>query len=685
MNAIVRAYWTAKGVGWDNLPRRLLQLYRIRTGWLRKRLSPDQFSPEAFAQACPAGPAEQRAFWKRRAGRFPAPAEAEALSGIADEAAWARHVTAPAEKALAGDYLFFSHWYGRLGWPPRFNHDPVNGVDWPVGRHWLLPGRPLHDIKLVWEPSRFSLAYLFARAYARSRQDKWAEAFWTMLDAWIEQNPPELSAAWACGQEMTFRLMAMLFAAMATLDSPAAGPERLHALSRLAWQTGRHISININQARMQGNNHAISEAVGLWTVGVLFPEFIPAAAWRRRGRDILAAEVERQIYDDGSFVQHSLNYHRVMTDDLLWALALARSAGEDLPPVVTDRLGRAADWLGQMIDPASGGVPNYGANDGANVLPLACCDYTDFRPTLQAAWRLLRGRRCFDPGPWDEKMLWLLGPESLDAAVVPPRRGPAFAARDGGYYVLRGANSWAMIRCHSYRDRPNHADMLHVDLWHKGVNVLCDGGSYSYNCPPPWRHYFLSTAAHNTVQIDGQDQMVKGPRFLWFLWTRSQLERFETSADGRKGSFCGRHSGYDRLAGKVVHRRSIQRDGDSYTIVDDILATDAGPHEVVLRWRLAPGPWRRDGDTWTGQVAGEEWGLTVAGSRAIECRLAAAEESPAVEGWESLYYGQKTPAPTVIVRASAGGNLRLVTLAGPGTPGRDQLDRLAEVCEETGP
>jgi len=666
MNIIQTGWWTAKGVGWDNLGRRLLQAWRVRIGLLRRRLEPSSFSQEAFAPQCRAGLADQPECWKRRQGRFLPAVAADALARMADESVWAQNVTRIAAKALAGDYPFFSRWFGRLGWPPEFNLDPLHHIRWPAGEHWLgtaRSGPPRDDIKLAWEPSRFALAWHFARAHARSGEEKWAQAFWAMFDAWVAQNPPQLSVAWGCGQEMTFRLMAMLFAAVRTLDSPAATPERLYALTRLAWQTGKHIDININQARMTGNNHAISEAVGLWTVGLLFPELAQAGPWHDRGRRILAAEVARQIDDDGSYVQHSLNYLRVMLDDLLWACALARIHGQELPPVVPDRLERATSWLVEMIDPASGGAPNYGNNDGASVLPLSCCDYPDFRPTAQAAWFLLHGARCFPPGPWDEKMLWLFGPASLEAPVKPLARRAAFSAPGGGYYILRGGDSWAMVRCHSYRHRPAQADMLHLDLWYKGVNILRDGGSYLYYAPPPWGDYFHSTAAHNTIEVDGQSQMVKGPRFLWFYWTRSSLLRFETSPDGATGCFEGEHYGYARLPGRIVHRRKIVRKGDLCFVIDDLLG--AGRHDFALRWRLCPTAWQESAGAYQADIAGEPFQIALRLPEGIESRLLSGQEGPPPEGWESLYYGQKTPAPTIVAAGAGILPARLITLIGP--------------------
>ncbi|MCE5278174.1 MAG: alginate lyase family protein [Planctomycetaceae bacterium] len=664
MNAFSRLFWTARAVGWDNLPRRVLQAWRIRSGLLRKRLDPAHFSDEAFAAECDPHLAASVENWRQKATRFFKVPSPQALAAVADDDAWEQSVHRISQAALDGQYLMFGCNTAPLGWPPDFNRDPIHNIQWPVGEHWTRTahsGPPRDDIKLVWEASRLSLAYYFARAYARSRQECWAVALWQMVDAWIEQNTPQLTVAWGCGQEMSFRLMAALFGAFATLDSPAATPQRLERLTRLAWQTGRHISININQARMQGNNHAISEAAALWTIGLLFGEFNQADLWRQRGAEVIEAEVLRQIYDDGSYVQHSLNYHRVMTDDLLWVLALARINNQPLPPAVADRLKCATQWLAQMVDPVSGHAPNYGPNDGAQVLPLSTCDYTDYRPALQAAWVLTQGRRALPPGPWDEKSLWLMGGDALAAPLEPPARESAFAARDGGYYVLRGRDSWAMTRCHSYRHRPNQADMLHVDLWHKGVNVLRDAGSYLYYSPPPWQHYFLSTAAHNTVEIDGQDQMVKGPRFLWFNWTASHLEQFEATPEGFR--CIGSHEGYRRLKDGIIHRRAIERRGDVYEIIDEI--GPAGAHEVALHWRLAPLEWRRHGNEWRADVAGDDYRVQIFMPPDMALDSVCGEEGPRPQGWESCYYTQRTPAPTLTVRGRVELPICVRTIVGP--------------------
>ena len=65
-------------------------------------------------------------------------------------------------------------------------------------------------------------------------------------------------------------------------------------------------------------------------------------------------------------------------------------------------------------------MPVYGSNDGALVLPLNNCDFTDYRPLLQLGSYATKGTRLFQPGAWDEPLYWLYGSQALQSKVDTP-------------------------------------------------------------------------------------------------------------------------------------------------------------------------------------------------------------------------------------------------------------------------
>ncbi len=677
MNRFVQMFWMVRAVGWENVPRRAWHIMKGRLGIdssdrLVRELQQGHLA-SAFVPAYAPDEALQR--WRERTEKFftgPRQNEMlrEELPRVVDPDLWDKQVTQLVNALPRGQMRLFHHHLATTGWPVNFQRDPLHDVQWPTGlsRRGYAQFDPRYkDLKCVWEASRFQVAFLLGREAVRHADSPAGDLFWDLLEEWDRQNPFGRTAQWVCGQEATFRLMSWLFAAGALVDAPGARADRYHRLTELAYLTGRLIEDNIVYARSQKNNHALSEAAGLWTLGLLFPELRRAAGWRAWGRRVICEEVERQIQPDGSYVQHSLNYHRVMLDDILWSMQLGQLHGDPLLEI-WPRIGSALQWLLAMTSRETGRVPNYGANDGALILPLSTCDYVDFRPVAQAMNFALHGRRAFPPGPWDETMLWLCGAASLAVPTTiggrnGARRAPNFEAADGGYYTTSGPRSWLFTRVHSYRDRPTQADMLHVDLWYDGENLLRDGGSYHYYCEPPWQHFFESTAGHNTVEVDRQDQMVRGPSFLWFRWTKAKLREYSFSLDGRAAFISGEHYGYRRLPGRVVHRRSILRVVDSYVVIDDLLG--AGEHELVLRWRMADLDWKATQNTWQADIAGNPIELQLNVPAPFTTQLLRGVEGERPEGWESLYYAERTPVPTLVSQGVTSLPVRLVTLVSP--------------------
>jgi len=121
---------------------------------------------------------------------------------------------------------------------------------------------------------------------------------------------------------------------------------------------------------------------------------------------------------------------------------------------------------------------------------------------------------------------------------------------------------------------------VHVDK----APLLIDTGTSTYE-PGPVRRRERSTAAHNTVQVDGADSTE-----VWGVFRAGRRARVSGLAVRTVSSaitFEAVHDGFRRLPGRPLHRRRwlLTRDG---LWVDDLVA-GRGPHEIVIRWQLATG------------------------------------------------------------------------------------------------
>jgi hypothetical protein len=314
-----------------------------------------------------------------------------------------------------------------------------------------------------------------------------------------------------------------------------------------------------------------------------------------------------------------------------------------------------------MLDPASGRTPNLGANDGALILPLALTSFTDFRPTVQAAARAFL-RFQMPAGVWDELSLWL----GLDAHEK---------AYESNLYLAdqpRGRNSWAYLRTSAFSSRLGHMDQLHLDLWWRGLNVAQDAGTYLYNADPPWDNPLVTGRVHNTVTVDGRDQMTRGGRFMvldWFpAYSKSEVLTDETAL----GRVVGSHDGYPG----VRHDRTVTVFTDERWVVEDSLISK-NPHTYRLHWLLPD--WEWDIEKWESgfeirlrstfgwiplhittdsQFPNNDYRLTLvrAGDVAFGLR-----DVQSFEGWVSPTYGTKIPALSLAFEVQSESSIKFTT------------------------
>src|SRR6185295_11415525 len=107
------------------------------------------------------------------------------------------------------------------------------------------------------------------------------------VEDWRDNNPPQLGANWKCGQEISFRVMAWCFGLYGFLDAQSTTAQCVASLAQMIAISGARIEANLDYALSQHNNHGISEGLGLWTIGSLFPELRSAERWREKGRQVL--------------------------------------------------------------------------------------------------------------------------------------------------------------------------------------------------------------------------------------------------------------------------------------------------------------------------------------------------------------------------------------------------------------
>lgn len=619
-------------MGWRYLSFRLTYELKRRLGWL-KRQYPTHPAPQEFITL---------ADWRKSAPAF----FFFDRSAISVEKKRAPQLETMLEGFRKGKLRFFSSEIYEIGTDYDWLTNPENGYRYDNQKHWtVIPdfSTEAGDIKWVWEKSRFSYLYGLIR-YDYHFEEDLSETVFSEIDSWIAANPINQGPNWRCSQEISLRVLNWTFALYYYRNSDTLTEERFQrVLHCIYWQL-KHVAANINFSRIAvRNNHALTETLMLYLGGNLFPFFPESKQWVKQGKRWFVEEIDYQIYEDGTFLQFSHNYHRVAVQLLSWALYLCDAWGDSWPEVVYDRARKSVAYLNACMAGNEGALPNYGANDGALFFPLSSADYRDFRPSLNALYYYFNRQDLYHIITVKEEQQWYRGAlQPKQAAGIELTHQKLQAFREGGYYLMRESEALTFIKCGRYRDRPSQADNLHLDIWWHGENILRDAGSYMYNTSEDLIRFFNGTKGHNTAGLGVFDQMKKGPRFIWLNWSQAEEAVLEEKEEYLV--FYGRIRAFEEIGPNIFHERWVQKKKGKakWLVTDRIIPTFGQP----LRQYWHPNP-----------------------DSAFKIHLSAVDEHQeklpiqTQGGYYSGYYGQKEMAPTLVFETTGSEIRTEITLA----------------------
>ncbi|WP_028806268.1 heparinase II/III family protein [Streptomyces sp. 303MFCol5.2] len=640
-------------------------------GWYLRRLS--RMGPREVGGR--AGDAVRRRRWRSvrpdgpsvTGARFTAVLPAGTIAAVSPDAA--KRLVAEADRLMAGHAGYFGVDRDDLA-DPDWWYDPKTGRRAPWGYAFDVPYRnedAVGDIKQIWELSRHQYLTVLAAAYAVTGNERYAERVAEHLRSWWAGNAPLRGVHWTSGIELGIRLLSWVWIRRLLDGWPGAAAlfEENPVAVRQIWHHQRWLAAFPSRGS-SANNHVVAEAAGQFAAACAFGWFPSSARWRADALRSLEVQLRNNTFDSGLNRELATEYHGLVLELGLAAVAEADAAGVPVPASIRRVLLRMTDALAAVVDNRLRPPRQGDADDGHGLV-------VDGEGTDRWASLLSTGDAVFGRLAWWPTVTGTDVRTPLLAALIrpyaengtapdmsrPESRPTHFA--DAGMTILRGPGEiWC--RCdggpHGFLSiaAHAHADALSVEVRHDGVDVLADPGTYCYHGQPEWRQYFRSTLGHNTLQLDGGDQSVSGGPFLWTRHARSRVLVVDTSgASGAPGTsdpsdagtarWCAEHDGYQRS----VHRRRVELTAASQElrVVDEV----RGPRRAVrLAFHLGPAiaadlVGSRAQLTWTRDGEDRSAALDLPGQ--LSWRAHRGESDPPL-GWYSPGFGRKEPTTTLV-------------------------------------
>jgi hypothetical protein len=534
---------------------------------------------------------------------------------------------------------------------------PGGKIDWSFNP---TQGKSNFTHEWGWSTNRHGWWQRLANAYSVNKEDKYA-AFWAMqFRDWVQQCPVPAIAQEHGGSRWrgleaglrTTRVWPVTFLALA--QSPGVPDADILLFLKLLISHGNYLSAH----PYKPGNHYMIGMVGLYTIGVVFPELSDAVHWRKQGFDNLSNSIARNSLDEGAWYELSPAYHQWCANLALGALEIAKRNGgtTESEKAAVAKLQKLCEWNVYLTTP-DGIAPRL--NDGGLV---------NVNNDVQKAADV-----------FTESILLQWGARKPNA---PEPSFKSIALRDSGYFISRTGwkkdDSYNLFDVGPLGGWHGHQDALNVVTYFFGRHFLFDNGGYKYDTSE-WRKYGITTAAHNTAMIDSLGQYRGYNNETDIIGKNSKETPVPIFAIGDKidyasGWYCGDYGVKSKSKRIANHRREIAFLKPNGTrnplmvVVDNFTPLDNAPHHYEVRWHLLTTQWQTGMAgrcVWTTDSGRPNLAVLVLDG-ADEYQADSGVKKPQLLGWDFVGQGGgEAPALTLRQSRKAAGPVRMITVLVP--------------------
>lgn len=416
------------------------------------------------------------------------------------------------------------------------------------------------DVKFPWELSRAHFIWTLGKAYWTTNRIEYKEKFIALISDWLAQNPFCYGVNWLSAMEVALRATNWIAGFYFFCDDLQYASFWIKFLKSL-FEHGLYLEQNLEYTRRSGN-HLLADALGLLMLGFFFKQTKQGQKWLTLSKRILEEEILRQTYPDGLNYEMSLAYHRFTTELFLAAWILASLHQQRLSEAFRLRLEKMLEVILHYTKP-DGTAPLIGDADDGRLFWFNPESDFNLHIDLLATASVVFQRSDFKAAAlhFSEHALWLTGIEGWERfhrlpAASQPTSSHFFAISK--LAVLRTPEMHIVIDAGELGKYGwgghGHNDTFSFELFYDTATFITDSGNFCYLSDPTLRNRFRSTAAHNTVMLDGIELATfAGPFKVKTDWTKPAVLKWHTSHTCDELEV--EHYAYTRLPEPITHRR----------------------------------------------------------------------------------------------------------------------------------
>lgn len=483
----------------------------------------------------------------------------------------------------------------KLKFMQDYEYNPIDwSIDFKSGYRWdnktwykkiTFGAAPGADVKVPWELSRCYHFLTLGQAYFMTRDEKYTREFIYQFIDWIENNPIQFGVNWVCTMDVAIRACNWIFSFLYFKNSKLINKEFLYKFIKNIFMHGLHIRKNLEKDPFSiKTNHYISNLTGLIYIG----KFLDNLKFGQSLLDFaireLNKEIQLQVNNDGSSFEASTSYHRLVLELFFYPVLFLTKSHEEFNGYnfkdtaikifsedYIKKIFQMFEVLKYCLNP-DGYIPQIGDNDNGKLHMFGYPEVLDAAYLLQIAsvffnesnFKILDFNSINSDKRKDE-ILWMFGKagsqiwDNLNGVSM--KSVKSYASLDNGWFISRRDNNFLMISAGQNGQGGNgghaHNDKLGFELYINGKNIIVDPGTYLYTASPEWRNKFRSTAYHNTISINNQEQNRFVKKSLFLLKNDSNVKIREWTTNEYYDLLDAEHYGFTRSKDLIIHQRQI--------------------------------------------------------------------------------------------------------------------------------
>lgn len=465
-----------------------------------------------------------------------------------------REYIARADDICENRFVFRDHW------EMEKTREPVNFTE--VINWYYKPG---DDLEWTFAFSRHSFLLILAKAYTLTEDERYGTHYARLVLEWIKNVPLTEQAKHTTWRSIEAGLRCENWLkSMELIKGCKNLPHELFPEMDACLRLHAEYLAEAHGDFQRLSNWGVLQDRGLFLAGIYFAEqrYLDLSLKR------LSDNMRLQVLPDGIHWEQSPQYHAEVLQCFLTVTQAAVRCKIPLPVGFAETVHRMAKSLALWIKP------------NGRLLCQSDSDNVDARDVLvQAAVLFDDGSlKSLADNAFMEDNIWNMGTEALKKyqnMESIPYKPVSAAFPQSGNYILRDEKNYLHMHCGSLGSGHGHADLLHIDLFAYGEDILIDSGRFTY-VDTDIRRELKSPAAHNTITVDGKDFTVY--KNSWDYSKITMPVKGEYFFSEKCGFISGGHLGYLQ-DGVFVFRKIVQTAPDLFVLFDELYAS--GSHKYT--------------------------------------------------------------------------------------------------------